>query len=349
MLKEDVPTWNIAATRFIQGGRIQYLLSIPMSQLRRFLALDNYVSVMSRSQRELKRYRVKKIVNYLIKSFDNKTPYFIPPLIANIDRDMNGDTNIGILKVPMDSIITLFDDQHRANAIIEFCKERVVHDWISIKLTENLDLQTRQQFFSDINSNASKTSAAINLAYNNREDYSHLTRYWIGKVKSISDYVDYENNVVPSKSSKLVSFKALYDATKRILGECTETVLSETTKYQSTKIWEAWTYLIGLTEEYCTVRSLNYRKEHITLHAVLINAFSFAVCEMMRETKDIVAKLNRVSCIIDETKRDEFFRIENWKSICVDPERGTIRADLKSKRSAGSHLLNFINEVLVDN
>lgn len=129
---------------------------------------------------------------------------------------MGNDTRIGILNVPMDADIILFDGQHRAYGIVEFCKQRDVNDYISITLTENLDLETRQQIFSDINSNASKPSAAINLAYNNRENYSHLTRNWINEVKEISEWVDYEHNVIPSKSNMLVSFKALYDATKRI-------------------------------------------------------------------------------------------------------------------------------------
>ncbi|PQQ35658.1 hypothetical protein C6H68_23860 [Photorhabdus luminescens] len=65
---------------------------------------------------------------------------------------MGNDTRIGILNVPMDADIILFDGQHRAYGIVEFCKQRDVNDNISITLTENLDLETRQQIFSDINS-----------------------------------------------------------------------------------------------------------------------------------------------------------------------------------------------------
>ncbi|MBC8947019.1 DGQHR domain-containing protein [Xenorhabdus indica] len=351
MFENKKYTWNIPAIRLFQANEIQYSLVIPMRQLKRLLAFDNNQQVMSRSQRELNKNRSQKIAQYFIKSFDNKTHYILPPLVGNIDSDIEfnevgNDTRIGILKIPMDADITLFDGQHRAHGIMEFCKQRDVNDNISIILTENLDLETRQQFFSDINSNASKPSAAINLAYNNREDYSHLTRYWISEVKVISEWVDYEHNVIPSKSDMLVSFKALYDSTKRIFNVSTEEVLSENTKNQAVAIWSSWAYLIGLTEENSRAYDSDYRKEYIKFHGVLINAFSFAVCELLEEKKnidDVVAKINGFACIMNEAKREAFFLIENWKGICVDPERRTIKADLKSQRAAGSYLLSFIN------
>ncbi|MCW7550003.1 DGQHR domain-containing protein [Photorhabdus sp. APURE] len=351
-MKNKKYTWNIPAIRFFQSGRIQYSLVVSMRLLKRLLAFDNSQDVMRRSQRELNKNRAKKISLYLIGAFDNKTSYMIPPLVGNIDsnevefEEIGNDTHIGILKIPMDSDISLFDGQHRACGIVEFCKQRDVNDSISITLTENLDLETRQQFFSDINSNASKPSAAINLAYNNREDYSHLTRYWINEVKMISEWVDYEHNVIPSKSDTLVSFKALYDATKRIFNVPTEEILSETTKSQAVAIWSSWAYLVGLTEGNARNYDSDYRKEYIKFHGVLINAFSFAVCELLKEKKEIdevVTKINGAAMLMDETKRETFFLIENWKGICVDSERGTIKADVKSQRIAGSHLLSFIN------
>ncbi|AOM41001.1 DGQHR domain-containing protein [Xenorhabdus hominickii] len=353
MFENKKYTWNIPAIRSFQANEIQYSLVVPMRQLKRLLAFDNNQKVMSRSQRELNKSRAKKITQYLIKSFDNKSSYIIPPLVGNIDiasdiefEEIGNDTRIGILKIPMDADIHLFDGQHRAHGIIEFCKQRDVSDCISITLTENLDIETRQQFFSDINSNASKPSAAINLAYNNREDYSHLTRHWISEIKIISECVDYEHNVIPSKSDMLISFKALYDATKRIFNVSTENVLSETVKNKSIAIWSSWAYLIGLTEENISYYDSDYRKKYIKFHGVLINAFSFAICEFLKENKnidDVVAKINSAACVMDDTKREAFFLIENWKGICVDSERGTIQADLKSQRAAGSHLFNFIN------
>lgn len=126
----------------------------------------------------------------------------------------------------------------------------------------------------------------------------------------------------------------------------TEGNLSEITKNQSVAIWSSWAYLIGLTEENNRVYDSDYRKEYIKFHGVMINAFSFAVCELLKEKNsidDVVAKINSAVCVIDDSKRERFFLIENWKGICVDPERGTIKADLKSQRAAGAHLVNFIN------
>ncbi|PQQ35657.1 hypothetical protein C6H68_23855 [Photorhabdus luminescens] len=150
----------------------------------------------------------------------------------------------------------------------------------------------------------------MNLAYNNRENYSHLTRNWINEVKEISEWVDYEHNVIPSKSNMLVSFKALYDATKRIFDVPTEGNLSEITKNQFVAIWSSWAYLIGLTEENNRVYDSDYRKEYIKFHGVMINAFSFAVCELLKEKNsidDVVAKINSAVCVMDDSKRERFF------------------------------------------
>lgn len=85
MLENKKYTWDIPAIRSFQAGEIQYSLIIPMRQLKRFLAFDNNQQVMLRSQRELNKNRDKKIAQYLIKSFDNKIHYIIPPLVGNID------------------------------------------------------------------------------------------------------------------------------------------------------------------------------------------------------------------------------------------------------------------------
>ncbi|EPK2230817.1 hypothetical protein I2562_003179 [Escherichia coli] len=52
--------FRVPATRGIQGGIEQYMLTVPMVVLRRILAMDNDGDVMDRSQREANKTRAKK-------------------------------------------------------------------------------------------------------------------------------------------------------------------------------------------------------------------------------------------------------------------------------------------------
>ncbi len=62
----------------------------------------------------------------------------------------------------MDADLKLFDGQHRALGIFEFVRDYSnTEDTISLLLTVGLPLELRQQFFADINNNASKPAAAI--------------------------------------------------------------------------------------------------------------------------------------------------------------------------------------------
>ncbi|STT14716.1 DGQHR domain [Klebsiella pneumoniae] len=60
----------------------------------------------------------------------------------------------------MDADLKLFDGQHRALGIFEFVRDYSnTEDTISLLLTVGLPLELRQQFFADINNNASKTGS----------------------------------------------------------------------------------------------------------------------------------------------------------------------------------------------
>ncbi|WP_409998034.1 hypothetical protein [Escherichia coli] len=68
--------FRVPATRGIQGGIEQYMLTVPMVVLRRILAMDNDGDVMDRSQREANKTRAKKYGIMLPAQHQNEPPIF---------------------------------------------------------------------------------------------------------------------------------------------------------------------------------------------------------------------------------------------------------------------------------
>lgn len=161
--------FEFPASRGVQGGAIVLMMTVPARTLARVLASDNYGDTLERSQREINPARAKKFYEYLVNAHENKEPFIIPPLVGNCNSEIEfqefGNTNVGVVRFPMDAEIKLFDGQHRAAGIAEFCRTVGEPIHVPLMLTHKLSLKTRQQFFSDINNNVSKPSAAINMAY----------------------------------------------------------------------------------------------------------------------------------------------------------------------------------------
>lgn len=221
--------FEFPASRGVQGGAIVLMMTVPARTLARVLASDNYGDTLDRSQRELNPARAKKFYQYLVEAYENKEPFIIPPLVGNCDSYVEfeefGNTNVGVARFPMDAEIKLFDGQHRAAGIAEYCRtiDEPIH--VPMMLTLQLPLKTRQQFFSDINNNVSKPSAAINMAYNGRDKNAQEMVSFISSHEVFSEVTDFEHNVVPAKSDKWVSFKALSDATAKFSGSCSRMIL----------------------------------------------------------------------------------------------------------------------------
>lgn len=110
----------------LRGGSIVLMLTVPARTLTRVLASDNYGDTLDRSQRELNPARAKKFYQYLVEAYENKEPFIIPPLVGNCDSYVEfeefGNTNVGVARFPMDAEIKLFDGQHRAAGIAEYCR-----------------------------------------------------------------------------------------------------------------------------------------------------------------------------------------------------------------------------------
>ncbi|EBW6765675.1 hypothetical protein DP806_16555 [Salmonella enterica subsp. enterica serovar Saintpaul] len=337
--------FSFPAIRGEQGGRTQYMLSVPMSMLNRILAFDTAGDVMSRSQRELNTTRAKKITRYLTEGYDTQGDYLIPTLVGSIDGEVRFEAvkgDLGTLHIAMDAVIPLLDGQHRSRGIIDFISaRRDAPDMITLLLTVGLSVEVRQQFFSDINDNSCKPAAAISRAYNHKDPVSALVRDIAGQVPALTGCVDYEHNVVPAKSDLLVSFKALHDATRKMFGLRAGDPVTAEMQRDAVTLWTAWS--VALHWQWLTkyVGPAAYRKKHLGTHGVMVNAIGIATAMMLEHhsAEAIATQLNRD--VSPSVLALEPLAHDAWQSICVDAETGTVKCDAAAQNRAAIRLLEL--------
>ncbi|MEC6624313.1 DGQHR domain-containing protein, partial [Enterobacter hormaechei] len=330
-----------------QGGRVQYMLCAPMNMLKRIMAFDDAGDVMSRSQREVHLGRAKKINRYLTTGYDQKTDYIVPTLVGNIDGVVRFEEaagvkgGLGTLFISMDADIRLFDGQTRSRGIIDYISARKDSpDTITLLLTVGLPLETRQQFFSDINNNASKPATAISMAYNHKDPLNALVRQIVSDTPALRGRVDYEHNVVPAKSDLLISFKALHDATRKMFGLRAGDEITDALRNDALRLWKAWSVALHWEWLAENIGPAMYRTRHIGTHGVMINAIGIATA-MMLENHDagaIAEMLNHRTTACIEALQP--FAHAEWYGVCVDPETDTIKCDTPAQNRAAEKLLN---------
>lgn len=338
--------FEFPAIRCQQGGRVQYMLCAPMNMLKRIMAFDDAGDVMSRSQREVHLGRAKKISRYLTNGYDQKTDYIVPTLVGNIDgsvrfeeaKGLNG--GLGTLFISMDADIRLFDGQTRSRGIIDYIAERKdSSDTITLLLTEGLPLKVRQQFFSDINNNASKPATAISMAYNHKDPVNELVRQIVEAIPALKGRVDYEHNVVPAKSDLLISFKALHDATRKMFGLRAGDEIPEALFNDGICLWTSWSKALHWSWLAENVGASVYRTQHIGTHGVMVNAIGIATA-MMLEQHDAATIANLLNSDEPESVNSlSPFVHAQWYGVCVDEGTGTVKCDTQAQNRAAEKLL----------
>lgn len=339
--------FEFPASYGMQGDTRVLLMTVPGRTLTRILASDNFGHTLERSQREINKNRVKKFYDYLVSAHENKEPFIIPPLVGNCESDVEftdvGNSNLGIVRFPMDAIIKLFDGQNRAAGISQFCRTHGETLFVPLMMTLQLPLKTRQQFFSDINNNVSKPSAAINMAYNSRDTIAQSMITFLRTHSIFSEVTDFEHNVVPAKSELWISFKALSDATAKFKG-AGDSSLSEGDVYD---LWEAWLKLTAMEGIRHGVSPAEYKRDYIQFHAVMINAFGYAIQELLKRnpTHAVVQMIDDLVEKATMADLENFFLISNWSGICAstEKERATVIASVPAQKAAGQRFVAAIN------
>ena len=289
----DVFTIKFPAVRGIQAGRPFYLATVPFKVLGKFLQLDTAGAVLERSQRDVNVTRANGVSTYII---DNKESYIIPSLTGVINSTdpvafilpfpssteaENSFSDIGLLSVPMDAVIKLFDGQHRASGIIKalITNPELGNESLPVMFFTDMTLEERQQAFSDINGTVAKPQQALCDSYNTRDGLPMLAKYVAANCKTFADLVEYANNSITAKSDNLFPIKTLKDASQALLAIKKNEEITEDHKRICVDFWQAVGDSLGWSLEAITASGSNpkaIRNDTIKTHTVMIKALAVA-------------------------------------------------------------------------
>ena len=139
-----------------------------------------------------------------------------------------------------------------------------------------------------------------------------------------------------------MSFKALSDATAKFANAGSKPM--EMGDIES--IWEAWLALTQIEAIRHGTSQADYKRDYIQFHAVMINAFGYAVQRLMADHSivNIVQMIEDLASNAGTSEMEDFFLLARWGGVCVNAEkdRPTIIASVPAQKSAAERLVSVI-------
>jgi DNA sulfur modification protein DndB len=226
-------TVRVPATKGRMGKSDYFVALFPLKTIPALFTYDpekmaEFTPEM-RSQRRLKDGRVPDIASYIL---DHEDWIFSSLTVSFDDRfskfaAINSEhPDIGILELPLGTVFTVNDGQHRAAGIAEALKaDSTLGDHsISVVLIPNRDLKRSQQMFSDLNRTVHKTSKSLDILYDHRDPLNRITLAVIEQVPLFKGRVDKDAVSLSPKSRHFATLSGLYAANEQLLGEQDEDI-----------------------------------------------------------------------------------------------------------------------------
>ena len=243
MEHQNTYCYSFPAVRGQQAGRPFYIATCPLRLIPRIFVFDEEeVPPELRAQRELNKQRIPEMARYLV---DNPKDYIFSAITASVDShvsfEANGkDSDLGTLKVQMDSNILINDGQHRRKAIEEALREspELGQDNIAVVFFIDEGLKRSQQMFADLNKYAIRPSTSLNVLYDHRDTGSSIARQLSKEVKPFVGYTEMERSSIAPKSPKLFTLSSIRQASKALLGKASKEKVDDTDYLLVKEFWQ---------------------------------------------------------------------------------------------------------------
>lgn len=311
---------HVPAMRGKIGSRTYYACLMPMNAIPNLFKFTNWIdfSPEDREQRVLNENRVPDITEYIVEHeedylFASITASYKsePVFVANQIGDA-GDA-IGILKLKLGDELIINDGQHRCAAIVEAIKKSptVGEHTISVLLFPWESKERVQQMFSDLNRYVQKTSKSLDVLYDKRDPVSIATMFALDKVPVFKNLTEKADASLKSKSTKIFTLAAVYDANHELLRGREASDVEENAKHLA-EYWSAvadhmpdWTKVLNGQKT-----SVELRAESISSHSTALRALGGLGAELMKDPKwrDRLAALET----IDWSKKNP-----DWQDVCI--------------------------------
>ena len=209
------------------GSRTYYACLMPMSAIPNLFKFTDWTGFTpeDREQRVLNENRVPELRDYIN---ENDEDYIFSSITASYKSEPvfdpapsgNGlDGAIGVLKLKLGDELIINDGQHRCAGITAALKDNpsIGDHTISILLFPWESKERVQQMFSDLNRFVQKTSKSLDILYDKRDKISAVTLASMDQVNVFRELTDKDSTSLKSKSTKLFTLAALYDANRELL------------------------------------------------------------------------------------------------------------------------------------
>lgn len=311
---------HVPAMRGKLGSRTYYSCLMPMSAIPNLFKFTDWAGFTpeDREQRVLNEKRVPDLRNYIL---DNEDDYIFSSITASYkgsepqydELKNGGDGSLGVLKLKLGDELIINDGQHRAAGIAAALKENpgLGEHTISVLLFPYEDRDRVQQMFSDLNRFVQKTSKSLDILYDKRDPVSGATLDAMEEVPVFKELTDKDSQTLKTKSTKLFTLAALYDANAELLkGRDDE---SHTEKVDLlvdywanvAKHMPDWEAVLGHHKE-----AQELRAEKIASHSTVLRALGGLGVDLMKDEtwRDRLAGLQD----IDWSKKNP-----DWENVCI--------------------------------
>jgi len=313
---------DVPAMRGRIGNRTYYACLMPMNAIPNLFKFTDWIGFTpeDREQRILNEKRVPDLKNYIL---DNDEDYLFSAITASykaapvfVPMDANGsggESNIGVLKLKLGDELIINDGQHRCAGIAAALKENPqIGDHTIAVLLFNYESKERvQQMFSDLNRFVVKTSKSLDILYDKRDKISAATIAFLDQNPLFQKLTEKDDASLRSKSPKLFTLAALYDANRELLkGKEEEDVISN-----AELLREYWREVAKHMPDWNSVftehrLAVELRAEKIASHSTVLRALGGLGAELMKDAnwRDRLASLDAIDW--SKTNKD-------WENVCI--------------------------------
>lgn len=310
---------HVPAMRGKMGTRTYYACLMPLSAIPNLFKFTDWADFTpeDREQRVLNQKRVPDLAAYML---ENEDDYLFASITASyktepgyVPLQSDSESSIGTLKLKLGDELIINDGQHRCAGIAQAIKQNpgLGDHTISVLLFPYESRERVQQMFSDLNRFVVKTSKSLDILYDRRDPVSIATMFALDKIEVFRELTEKEDISLRSKSTKLFTLAALYDANRELLkgrdGEDAEDMAKVLTEY--------WTVVANHMPDWTKVlkgqkSSVELRAEKISAHSTILRAIGGIGAELMKE-EDWRQRLAGIRSI-DWAKKNA-----DWENVCI--------------------------------
>ncbi len=224
-------TMTVPALRGVMGGIDYFVITLPFSIATRYLTTtlqDENLSPKERENRKVTPQRFAQIAKYIK---ENRDDYRFSALTCTFGKVKTEkpfkwepapqNAFIGMLTLDQRDPFLIVDGQHRFGAIRKVMEDNPDLDLgderITVVLFPYVSIRHAQQLFSDLNRNAKKTTASLDILFDYRDIDNRVVQKLVESVSVFKDRINLEDASVPRQSKEIFTIATVYQASKPII------------------------------------------------------------------------------------------------------------------------------------